>query len=456
MTPLEAVTAFAIGALGVCILVLAAYAIRHAWLTLQRLAAANPRDPMELTGFVLPRISVLVPMHNEELVAPDVLTALVEADYDRERLQVIVIDDRSSDGTKAIVEDFAGRYPFIQVLHRVEGPGGKGRVLQFATASATGEIILVFDADYVPARTTLKHLVVPFCDPQVGAVMGRVMPSNGRSSVLAALLELERAAGYQVSQQARQQMRLTPQFGGTVGGVRASALQVVGGWNGGSLTEDTDLTFRLVLHGWKIAYVNRAECFEEAPEAWPVRRRQIARWATGHTECFHRFWRPVLSSQVLRPREKLDALFTLGCYLTAPILAAGWLASLWLLLFAPTPIAIPFVLALAFIGFQLFGSQATFLELGTAALLDRNRHRVLLLPISLVNFFASTLAICHALLRLYMSALYYGISQRQRPWDKTTRYRVNGNGANGTRANGSNGSNGINGNISNGKGANRR
>lgn len=440
MTWLEVVTTLARGALIACVSVLAAYALRHLMLTLRRLGAAKPRDPMELTGFVLPSISVLVPMHNEERVAADILTALVEADYDPDRLQVLVIDDRSTDDTHAIVQAFADRYPFIQLLHRVKGPGGKGFALQFATAHATGEILLIFDADYVPARTTLKHLVVPFCDPQVGAVMGRVMPENSRSSVLAALLELERAAGYQISQQARQHLRLTPQFGGTVGGVRASALRTVGGWNVTSLTEDTDLTFRLVLHGWKVAYVNRAECYEEAPESWPVRHRQIARWATGHTECFHRFWGPVLRSGILKPREKLDALFTLGCYLTAPALAAGWLASLWLLIFAPAPTVIPFMLALAFVGFQLFGSQATFLELGAAAMLDRNRYRVLLLPISLVNFFASTLAICVALFRLHTSALYYGISRRQRPWHKTARYRVNGNGVNGNGTNG-NGSN---------------
>jgi hypothetical protein len=109
--------------------------------------------------------------------------------------------------------------------------------------------------------------------------------------------ELERGAGYQIGQKARYDLGLTPQFGGTVGGVRASVLKAVGGWNPNSLTEDTDLTFRLLLKGWKVAYVNRAECYEEAPETWEVRSRQIRRWARGHTQVMIRYFGRLLRLQ---------------------------------------------------------------------------------------------------------------------------------------------------------------
>ncbi len=422
------VTGVAIVVLACAVLILTAYAIRHYALAIRRLVAGNPRDPFELRGFVMPRVSVLIPMHNEERVAADVLNAVIEADYDRNLLEVIVVNDRSSDATGAILDDFASRYPFISVIHRRDGKGGKPRALIEGTRRAKGDVLLLFDADYVPARTTLKDLVVPFCDPQVGAVMGRVIPGNATATMLAALLELERAAGYQVGQQARHELRLTPQFGGTVGGVRAAALKAVGGWNPASLTEDTDLTYRLLIGGWKITYVNRAECYEEAPESWPARRRQIARWATGHTECFHRFWYPIIRSSRLTLREKLDAVIVLGSYLTAPVIVAGWCAAVWLLLFSSTPIVLPLWVALTFVGFQLFGSQATFVELGAAALLDRNRYRVLLLPATVLSFFATTVAICGALLRYYVGGqgLRLGAGRK---WDKTERFRVNGNGS---------------------------
>ena len=409
-----------------CIVVLLLYAARHYLLVLRRLTAAPPLDPMELTGFVLPRVTVLVPMHNEEQVAGDVLKAIVESDYDRSLLEVIAVNDRSTDHTGRILDRFAAEQPFITVLHRKTGDGGKAAALEYASTHAHGDVLVMFDADYVPGRGLLKRLVVPFCDPEVGAVMGRVVPHNANRTLLAALLELERAAGYQIGQQARHRMRVTPQFGGTVGGVRMSALREIGGWNTQSLTEDTDLTFRLILRGWKVAYVNRAECYEEVPETWSVRRRQIARWATGHTECFHRFWWSIVRSRVLRMSERIDALFVLGCYLTAPVLVIGWICSLWLVLFAPEFASLTFAVALTLVGFQLFGSQATFVEMGAAAYLDRNRYRVLLLPLALVNFFSSTVAICNALGRFYARRLLPGVGRGR--WHKTTRYRTNGNG----------------------------
>ena len=407
------------------ILVLTLYAIRHYVFAMSRLSLRQPREWMEFTGFVLPRISVLVPMHNEEAVAADILQALVEGDYDWEKLEILAINDRSTDRTREIIDEFAAQYPIIKAIHHEKGSGGKGAGLQFATARATGEVLLLFDADYFPGRSMIKQLAAPFCDPEVGAVMGRVVPHNTGRTVLTELLSMERAAGYQVGQQARYNLGLTPQFGGTVGGVRASALLAVGGWNAESLTEDTDLTFRLIARGWKVAYANRAECYEEVPETWEVRTRQIARWATGHTDCLHRLWPSLIRSRALSYWEKVDALFVLACYLTAPVLVLGWLASL-VLFFSPQGHSVPVLaIALAFAGYQMFGNQATFYELGVAALLDGAARRVLLMPLNLFNFFASTGAICRALLRFYLTKIWGAGGPR---WHRTKRYRENGNG----------------------------
>lgn len=406
--------------LGLAIVVLTLYAIRHYVFALCRLALRRPRDFMELTGFALPRTTVLVPMHNEEAVAADILQALVECDYDRTRLEILAINDNSEDRTGAIIDDYAARYSIVKAIHRYKGAVGKPAALQEATQQATGDVLLLFDADYFPGPSMVKQLVAPFSDPQVGAVMGRVVPHNTDKTLLAALLGLERAAGYQVGQQARYNLGLTPQFGGTVGGVRTSALTSVGGWNTESLTEDTDLTFRLVLHGWKVAYVNRAECYEEVPESWPARERQIQRWATGHTDCLHRLLPSLLHSPSLSFTEKVDGLFVLGCYLTAPILILGWLASL-VLFFSPEMHVVPVLaVAMMFVGYQIFGNQATFFELGIAALLDGMTRRVLLMPCNLFNFFASTSAISKALVRFYAGKVWGSGGPR---WYKTRRFR---------------------------------
>src|SRR2546430_14940175 len=113
------------------------------------------------------------------------------------------------------------------------------------------EVTLIFDADYIPGAGLIKQLVAPFFDPEVGGVMGRVVPLNVGKKLLTRLLDLERSGGYQVDQQARMNLRFVPQYGGTVAGVRKSALEEIGGWNENALAEDTDLTFRLLLAGWK-------------------------------------------------------------------------------------------------------------------------------------------------------------------------------------------------------------
>jgi hypothetical protein len=119
----------------------------------------------------------------------------------------------------------------------------------------------------------------------------------------------------------------------------------------------------------------------------------------------------------------VDALFVLACYLTAPVLILGWLASL-VLFFSPQMHSVPILsIALMFVGYQIFGNQATFFELGIAALLDGMNRRVLLMPCNLFNFFASTSAISKALVRFYLGKVW---GSGGPPWAKTRRFRTNG------------------------------
>src|SRR5207253_9366859 len=144
------------------------------------------------------------------------------------------------------------------------------------------------------------------------------------------LLDLERAAGYQVDQQARHNLRLLPQYGGTAGAFRKKAYYAVGGFDPDVLTEDTELTFRLRLAGWTVMYANRCECYEEVPQTWRVRTDQIRRWAIGHTQCFRRFAWKMITEPGLRSIERVDAVMLLGIYLISPLLALALIASLFL------------------------------------------------------------------------------------------------------------------------------
>jgi len=240
------------------VVLMIAYAIRHWVLTLNRLLGRQRAYYQDLLDDDIPGVTVLVPMHNEEQVARGVLEALLRSDFPRDRLEIIPIDDHSDDATPEILATYAARDPRVRPLSRRGELRGKPAGLNEGMELASHEIILVFDADYEPSPDIIRELAVAFLDPEIGAVMGRVLPSNTSSKgLLPRLLDMERSGGYQVDQQARYSLDLIPQYGGTVGGFRKSIVQATGGFDPLVLAEDTDLTFKLFTRGWRIAYANR-------------------------------------------------------------------------------------------------------------------------------------------------------------------------------------------------------
>src|SRR6202050_5115201 len=261
------------------------YTARHYFFTLNRLFGFQRHPYIDIDTADWPKVTILVAAHNEEKVMLHILTALMSVNYPKEKMVVVPVNDRSTDRTREIIDRFCEDYPGrIRPFHRSGGKSGKAAALKDAMELVETEAILIFDADYIPGSGLIKQLVAPFFDPEVGGVMGRVVPLNVGTNLLTRLLDLERSGGYQVDQQARMNLHLVPQHGGTVAGVRLSALREIGGWNENSLTEHTDLTYRLLLNGWQTVYQNRSECYEEVPENWPVRIRQIMRWAKGHNQ----------------------------------------------------------------------------------------------------------------------------------------------------------------------------
>ncbi|HLA64390.1 MAG TPA: glycosyltransferase family 2 protein [Rhodothermales bacterium] len=393
------------------------YTVRHYGFTLNRLFGHQRHPYAALDTLDWPAITVVIPCHNEEQVVGTGIEALLRADYPADRLTLIPLNDRSSDGTREIIDAYAARYPGrIHPFHRTGGKPGKAAALGEVMAGITTDVVLVFDADYVPGRDLLKQLAAPFCDPEVGAVMGRVVPMNTGSNLLTRLLEMERTGGYQVDQQARMNLRLVPQYGGTVGGIRRSALNAVGGWADDSLTEDTEATCRLLAGGWKVAYANRSECYEEVPETWPVRIRQIRRWARGHTAAALRHTFHVAGSRHLSARERIDGLLLLGVYAMSPVLLAGWILAAVLFYMGIVPIHGALAI-LAVASYNTVGNFAVFFEIATGARLDGHYRRIRLLPLNLLGFIVSLVATSRAVLTELWPI------RGELVWDKTERFR---------------------------------
>jgi cellulose synthase/poly-beta-1,6-N-acetylglucosamine synthase-like glycosyltransferase len=305
----------------------------------------------------------------------------------------------------------------------VGGKPGKAAALKDAMTLVKTEVVLIFDADYIPGKALLRQLVAPFFDPEIGAVMGRVVPLNVGKKCLTRLLDLERSGGYQVDQQARMNLHLVPQYGGTVAGVRKSALQEIGGWNENALAEDTDLTYRLLIAGWKTAYENRAECYEEVPERWPVRVRQITRWAKGHNQAMASYIGRTARCSGLGWFERLDGLLLLGVYLMGPVLLLGWLLAVVLFYTGAQIGGGLTVLALG--AFTTLGNFAAFFEIAAAARLDGSRERIRLLPLTLFGFTVSLISVSQAAWQqAYEGTVGNFFGNHELVWDKTERSRT--------------------------------
>jgi cellulose synthase/poly-beta-1,6-N-acetylglucosamine synthase-like glycosyltransferase len=402
------------------VFIICVYTARHYWFTLNRLFGFQRHPYIDIDTADWPPVTVLVAAHNEEKVIANILSALMTVKYPYDRMLVVPVNDRSTDRTREIVEEFVKRFPGrIRPFHRVTGKGGKAAALKDAMEMVETEVILIFDADYIPGSGLIKQLTAPFFDPEVGGVMGRVVPMNCGANLLTRLLDLERSGGYQVDQQARMNLHLVPQHGGTVAGVRLSALREIGGWNDRTLTEDTDLTYRLLLHGWKTVYQNRSECYEEVPETWQVRIKQIMRWAKGHNQAMVTYGLQLLFGQHRATlRERLDGALLLGVYIMAPFTMVGWVLALTVFYQGVAPLH--GVLAiLGVTAYATVGNMAAFFEIAAAVRLDGNCKRIRLLPFLILGFTVSIFAVSWAAFSQVKDALMGA----EFHWDKTERYR---------------------------------
>ena len=400
------------------IILIIIYVVRHFLFGINRMAGRQRLYYNDIFTSKMKSVTVLIPMHNEEQVLSYVLDSLLQCDYDRDLLEIIPINDNSTDRTKELLDEYHKKYEFIRPLHRDCEDRGKPVGLNDAMEIATGEIIIVFDADYRPARDMLKQLASAFENPEVGAVMGRVIPYNTNKNILTRLINLERSGGYQVDQQARYNLRTVPQYGGTVGGFRKDILLETGGFNPLVLAEDTELTYRLYTKGWKVVYANSAECYEEAPETWKVRAKQIRRWARGHDQVLFRYLFKTLFSKHMNLREKLDGILLLFVYAVPFFFLVGHVISIALFFLGEMNLFSGWWVLLFVAAYCGFGNFAPFFEIGTALFLDGIMGEIFLLPLLLFNFYFYMWYIS----RGFIDAIFDLVTKRKVTWAKTARF----------------------------------
>ncbi|MEU6992379.1 glycosyltransferase [Streptomyces sp. NPDC046465] len=274
-------------------------------------------------------VSVLVPAYNEAKCVEATVRSLTAGDHP---IEVIVIDDGSSDGTALLVEGL--HLPGVRVIRQENA--GKPAALNRGMANARFDIIVMMDGDTVFERSTVRELVQPFGDPCVGAVAGNAKVGN-RDSLIGAWQHIEYVMGFNLDRRMYDVLRCMPTIPGAVGAFRRSALKRVGGMSDDTLAEDTDITMALHRDGWRVVYAERARAWTEAPESVQQLWSQRYRWSYGTMQAIWKHRRAVVESgpsgRFGRVGLPLVSLFMVLAPLLAPLIDVFLLYGL---VFGPT------------------------------------------------------------------------------------------------------------------------
>ncbi len=272
---------------GLASLAICVHGLHRCWLTWHFLSDIRRmclgRSPI-LRLDTLPQVTIQLPMFNEAPVAQRVIEAACQVDYPADRLQIQVLDD-STDESAHIVRECCERlqadgHP-IQLLHRHDRHGYKGGALSDAMALATGELVAIFDADFLPPPAFLRRTIHFFADPTVGMVQTRWSHLNRYQSLLTECQAMFLDGHFVVEQATRSSTGHWFNFNGTAGIWRKTCINDAGGWQHDTLTEDTDLSYRAQLAGWRFIYLPTVRCDSQLPCTMTAFVSQQYRWSKG-------------------------------------------------------------------------------------------------------------------------------------------------------------------------------
>ncbi len=270
----------------------------------------------------LPRVTVQLPIFNEQFVVDRLLEAVCAMEYPREKLEIQVLDD-SMDETQQVAAGLVERYAAlghpIVYIHRTNRHGYKAGALDAGLKIAKGQFIAIFDADFVPPPDWLMNVIHHFSQPEIGMVQTRWSHLNREYSMLTQIEAILLDGHFVLEHGARSRSGDFFNFNGTAGMWRREAITDAGGWQHDTLTEDTDLSYRSQLAGWKFKYLPEIECPAELPIEMTAFKTQQARWAKGLIQTSIKVLPMMFRSKVPR-RIKIEAVYHLTANLSYPLM----------------------------------------------------------------------------------------------------------------------------------------
>lgn len=290
----------------------------------------------------LPMVTIQIPLYNERFVAERAIAAAAAQDYPHDRLQIQVLDD-STDETTCIagcaVEAARRSGLNIELVHRTNRAGFKAGALSEGLASARGELIAILDADFLPPPDFLRRIVCErrgFADPHVGFVQTTWDYLNRDNSALTRAQALTLDVHFVIEQPARNDHGLWINFNGSGGIWRRACIEDAGGWQGDTLTEDLDLSYRAEMRGWRGVYLDDEFSPGELPRDLLAYKRQQARWARGTLQTVRKLM-PLIAATPLPLYRKLGVWMHLTGYFIHPLILLMTITTPLLLLYSLLP-----------------------------------------------------------------------------------------------------------------------
>jgi cellulose synthase/poly-beta-1,6-N-acetylglucosamine synthase-like glycosyltransferase len=370
----------------------------------------------------LPAVSILVPCHNEEVVIGLTIQSMLRLDYPAEKLEVLIINDGSTDRTGEIARNFTAD-PRLQVLDVPPELSARGKAcpLNFARRHARHPVLVIYDADNTPEPGALRPLIRELVgDPRLGATIGVYRAVNRHRNLLTRFLNIEGIGFQWILQAGRWMLMRFTTLPGTNYAIWRSLVEKLGGWDENALTEDAELTLRVYRAGYRIKFVPDSVSWEQEPETLRVWFRQRNRWVRGHNYLLRRYAGYLIR---MKPRRiGLELLYSLCLYylfFSAIVISDG------LFLLSATNlvrITVPGPYSLVW----LFAYVTFVLQLIIALASEREEDSTKNILLTMAMYFTY----CQLWIPVVGKAFYDDlIARRPMKWVKTERFEV-GNGIN--------------------------
>ena len=265
----------------------------------------------------MPFVSVQIPTYNDP-IAERCVKKCMEFDYPKDKYEIIIADDSTDINTQNILQKYADDNPgFIKYIYRNNRKGFKAGALKNAMKITKGKIIVIFDADWIPGKDFLKRIVKPFSNPKVALVQAKQGFYNKNTNLITRFAAYLLMVYHTIVMPINNKVNCVF-FCGTAGAIRRKMFEEVGGWNLNSLTEDSDLSVRLLLKGYKSVYLD-FETPSEVPATFESFIKQQMRWCYGNVRAFFDNAFKILFKKGLTFKQRAMILYATLGNIIAPI-----------------------------------------------------------------------------------------------------------------------------------------